>query len=192
MPPRGSVKVRSSKSTMIAVRLLQAARLDDDVAEARTGRNVDFDRVDLLRGVFGEQLFVGVQARLALGLARARRHADPVELALQRPLPLALGLLFELQARSASARASRCSCPRTGMPLAAIELEDPAGDVVEEVAIVRDRDDGAGIVLQEPLEPRDRFGVEVVGRLVEQQQIGRLQQQPAQRHAAALAARQRR
>ena len=74
----------------------------------------------------------------------------------------------------------------------AIELENPAGDVVEEVAIVRDRDDGAGIVLEEALEPRDRLGVEVVGRLVEQQQIGRLQQQPAQRDAAPLAAGERR
>ena len=60
------------------------------------------------------------------------------------------------------------------MPRAAIELEDPAGDVVEEVAIVRDGDDGAGVVLEEPLEPGDRLGVEMVGRLVEQQQVGRL------------------
>ena len=75
--------------------------------------------------------------------------------------------------------------------MAAIELENPAGDVVEEVAIVRHGDDGARIVLQEPLEPGDRFGVEVVGRLVEQQQVGRLQQQPAQRDAAPLAAGER-
>ena len=41
------------------------------------------------------------------------------------------------------------------------------------------------------LEPRDRFGVEMIGRFVEQQQIGRAQQQAAERHAPALAARQR-
>ena len=76
------------------------------------------------------------------------------------------------------------------MPRAAIELENPAGDVVEEVAIVGDGDDRARVVLEEALEPGDRFGVEMVGRLVEQQQVGRLQQQPAQRDAAALAARQ--
>ena len=77
------------------------------------------------------------------------------------------------------------------MPLAAIELEDPLGDVVEEVAVVGDRDDGAGVVLQEPLEPLDALGIEVVGRLVEQQQVGPRQQQAAQRDAAALAARER-
>ena len=78
------------------------------------------------------------------------------------------------------------------MPGAAIELEDPAGDVVEEVAIVRDGDDGARVLLQEPLEPGDRLGVEMVGRLVEQEQIRRLQQQPAERDTTALAAGQRR
>ena len=76
--------------------------------------------------------------------------------------------------------------------MTAIELENPAGDVVEEVAIVRDRDDRARVVLEEALEPGDRLGVEMVRRLVEQQQVRRLQQQAAERHAAPLAARQRR
>ena len=42
------------------------------------------------------------------------------------------------------------------------------------------------------LQPGDRLGVEVVGGLVEQQQVGRAQQQPAERDAAALAAGERR
>ena len=50
-----------------------------------------------------------------------------------------------------------------------------------------DRNDGAGVVGKEALEPVDRFGVEVVGRLVEQQQVGTRQQEAAQRHASALA-----
>ena len=73
---------------------------------------------------------------------------------------------------------------------AAVELEDPAGDVVEEVAVVGDGDDRARVLLQEALEPRHRLGVEVVGGLVEQQQVGLLQQQPAERDAAPLAARE--
>ncbi len=55
---------------------------------------------------------------------------------------------------------------------------------------MRDRDNASLVVLEEALEPRDRLGVEMVRRLVEQQQVGRLQQQAAQRDAAALAARQ--
>ena len=53
-----------------------------------------------------------------------------------------------------------------------------------------DGHDRARVVVQEALEPGDRLGVEVVGRLVEQQHVGPLQQQPAQRHAAPLAARE--
>ena len=49
-----------------------------------------------------------------------------------------------------------------------------------------DRDDGAGVLLEVLLQPRDALGVEVVGGLVEQQQVGRLEQQLAQRDAAAL------
>ena len=56
---------------------------------------------------------------------------------------------------------------------------------------MRDGDDGARIFVQEVFQPGDRLGVEVVGRFVEQQHIRLRQQQPAQRHAALLAARQR-
>ena len=51
-----------------------------------------------------------------------------------------------------------------------------------------DGHDRARVVLQRPLEPRHRLGVEVVGGLVEQQQVGLGEQQPAQRDAAPLAA----
>jgi hypothetical protein len=47
-----------------------------------------------------------------------------------------------------------------------------------------------GVLGEVPLEPGHGLGVEVVGRLVEEQQVGRAQQQPAQRDAAALAAAQ--
>src|SRR5262249_48000562 len=63
----------------------------------------------------------------------------------------------------------------------AVELEDPAGDIVEEVAVVGDDQDRTGIVAQVALEPGHRLGVQVVGRLVEQEEIGLLQEEPAER-----------
>ena len=69
-----------------------------------------------------------------------------------------------------------------------VELEDPAGDVVEEVAVVGDDEDGAGVIAQMAFEPVDALGIKMVGRLVEQQQVGRIEQQPAERDAALLAA----
>ncbi|GIX34514.1 MAG: hypothetical protein KatS3mg126_0293 [Lysobacteraceae bacterium] len=74
-----------------------------------------------------------------------------------------------------------------GDAAAAVELEDPFGGVVEEVAVVGDRHHGARVALQELLQPLHRLGVEVVGRLVEEQHVRLGEQQPAQGHAALLA-----
>jgi hypothetical protein len=164
-------------------------RLDDKIAEARPWRDVDFGRLNPLGRFLAQQLLIGVQACLAFRLPRPRRHADPFQLALERPLPPGFRFFLELQPLLLLLQPRRV-IPFPGNPSAAIQFENPSGDVVEEVPIVCHGDDRAGVVLQEPLEPCHRFGVEVVGWFVEQQQIRRLQEQPAQRHAAALATRQ--
>ena len=50
-------------------------------------------------------------------------------------------------------------------------LDGAGGDVVEESAVVRDEDDGAGIGGEEGLEPLDGDDVEVVGRFVEEKEV---------------------
>ena len=69
-----------------------------------------------------------------------------------------------------------------------VELENPAGDVVEEVAVVGDDQYGARIIAQVAFQPVHTLRVEMVGRFVEQQQIGLVEQQLAQRNATLLAA----
>ena len=71
-----------------------------------------------------------------------------------------------------------------------VDLADPLGNVIQEVTVVRDGQDGTLVVVQEVLEPQDGLGVQVVRGLVEQQQVGSLEQQLAQGHATALAARE--
>ena len=66
-----------------------------------------------------------------------------------------------------------------GNALAAVEFENPAGDVVEEVAVVGDDQDGAGIVAQVTFEPGHGFGIEMVGRFVQQQQLRLVEQELA-------------
>ena len=73
-----------------------------------------------------------------------------------------------------------------GVEAAAVDLGDPLGDVVEEVPVVGDGEDGAGVLGEVLLEPEHALGVEVVGGLVEQQQVGLLQQELAERDAALL------
>ena len=60
--------------------------------------------------------------------------------------------------------------------------------MVQEVTVVGDGDQCAGILRQMLLQPFHGLGVEVVGGLVQQQDVGLLQQQPAQGHAAAFTA----
>ena len=54
---------------------------------------------------------------------------------------------------------------------------------------MRDGDDGAGVLGEVLLEPGDRLGVEVVRRLVEEEEVGLLEEDAAERDAPALAAR---
>ncbi len=55
---------------------------------------------------------------------------------------------------------------------------------------MRDDQDRARIVAQVSFEPGHALGVEMVGRLVQQQQVGLIQQQLGERDAAPLTARE--
>ena len=172
-PGRRQLERQVLDQQIVAVALLQMIGLDHHVAEPRPGRNVDFDVLEFLRALFGQHLLVSLKSRLALGLSRARGHAHPFQLALERLLAGGFGLLLLGEARALLLEPRGVvALPRNAG--ATIELENPAGHVVEEVAIVRHRHHRARIFLEEALEPRHRLGVEVVGGLVEQQQVGPL------------------
>ena len=74
--------------------------------------------------------------------------------------------------------------------LAVVDLEHARGDAVDEMTVVGDQQDGAGVVLEGVGERLDRAHVEVVGGLVEQQEVGVADEQREQAEAAALAARE--
>ena len=114
---------------------------------------------------------------------------DPFQLAPERALLGLLLALLDLEALGLLLQPARVVA-LVGHALAAIELQRPLGDVVEEVAVVGHQHDAAGILLEIALEPGDGLGVEMVGRLVEQQDVGLGQQQLGQRHAPLLAARE--
>ena len=76
-----------------------------------------------------------------------------------------------------------------GVIRTAIELENPFHHIVEEIAVVRDHQHGAGIFLEMVFEPFDGFSIQMVGRLVQEQDRGFLDQQAGQRNAALLTAR---
>src|ERR1700722_7944194 len=116
--------------------------LDHGIAEPRPRRQHDLHRLGRFLFALRQQLFVRLQSRLALSLARARALPDPLKLAFERALARLLALaflrkpfLFLLEPAGVIAL--------IGNALAAIELEDPARDVIEEIAVMGDGDDRA-------------------------------------------------
>jgi hypothetical protein len=71
---------------------------------------------------------------------------------------------------------------------AVLELQDRARHRVQEVAVVGDDEHGRLRALDEVLEPLDGVQVEVVGRLVEEDEIGLLEQEPGKSYAVLLSA----
>ena len=63
-----------------------------------------------------------------------------------------------------------------------------AGHLVQEVAVVRDDQDRSVPILQVRFQPFDGFDIQVVGGLIQQQQVGVGKQQPGQQGAGALPA----
>ena len=72
--------------------------------------------------------------------------------------------------------------------LAGLEMQDPIDRVVEQVAVVADHDHGVRIAREVILQPERAFEIEIVGRLVEQQQIGLGEQHGRERDPHAPAA----
>src|SRR5439155_17966418 len=73
---------------------------------------------------------------------------------------------------------------------ATVEIGDGGHHAVEEVTIVRDHDDGAIVAGEERFEPAERLEVEMVGRLVEEQQGRTQEKESRKRRTHAPAARE--
>src|SRR6185437_16096014 len=121
----------------------------------RVARLVDISQLRRLARLLlalRHQALIGGDARLALGLAGTRTLAHPVELALERALARRLLLALLLEALLLLLEPAGVVA-LIGNAAAAIELEDPARHLVEEVAVMGHGDDGAGIVGEEALQP---------------------------------------
>src|SRR5262245_66396564 len=70
----------------------------------------------------------------------------------------------------------------------ALESENMGGDAIEKPAIVADDDGAAGEILQRLFQRAQRIDVEIVGRLVEQKNVGSRFEHIGEMHAVALAA----
>jgi len=79
---------------------------------------------------------------------------------------------------------------RVSAQVSAVELDDPQRDRIEEAPVMGDDQHAAGKRKQRLLQPFDRGEIEMVGRLVEEEQIGRHDKRARQRHALLQPARE--
>ena len=78
---------------------------------------------------------------------------------------------------------------RPACDLATVDFEYPRGEFLQKCPIVGNKHHGARVRVDLVFEPLDRRNIEMIGRLVEQQQVGFLYERLRQRDASPPAAR---
>ena len=175
----------------VAVGLRDALDADDLVGRARAGREAEAHRLAALEHLDVVELL----ERLHLAL----RHGGLAGLgaeAIDEPLE-ALALAGDVLGRRLQDARLLGALDGVRLVVAAVladalrlEADDARDLLVEELAVVRDEDEGVAVPLEELAEPGHRRHVEVVGRLVEEEQIRLLEQERGEDRAHLPAARQ--
>src|SRR5688572_6082878 len=152
---------------LVVVTLRNAVSFDHGIAEPLAGRDKDLEVLTAFFRFGRDELFVIVDARFRLGMPPFRRHPYPFKLAFECLLSFVFGFLLLSKSILFLLKPRRViSLPRNAF--SAIELQDPSGDIIEKIPVVRHRDDSAFVPLQMLLKPAHSFGVEMVCRLIEQ------------------------
>ena len=195
----GEVEVDPVEEDPVAKRAGVAFQLEGDVAASGgcgeggiDALRVQVGAVDLVHAVEGSLLVLGAP-RLAgvVGHGSPALEADdhllqPADLFL---LVLVRGLLGEQVFHLLGAVPGVVA--RVPGELAVFDFQDGADHPVEQVAVVGDQDHGSVAVVEKVLQPVQAFEVQMVGRLVEEQDIGFFEQNFGQGDDVLLAAAQR-
>jgi hypothetical protein len=175
-----------------AVRLADAIGFEDHVPGSVGDLDLQADVADLSAAgrALGAHRHQRADPAFVAGPPRFDAAAQPHFLARHRLVELLFGRRFVGEPGSFLVDERRVTARPRRQP-AAIELDDPGRQAIEKRAVVRHEDHGAGIVGDLGFQPLDRLDIEVVGRLVEEQQRRLRDQHARQQHAAAPAAGQR-
>jgi hypothetical protein len=179
-----------------AVALRQAARRERDApARRRVGEADARDTVGATLGLDTGEQSLCTARHVLRGDRLGRLRAHLVGLLHQRGR-----LLLRVGPLAVAASLVDLTLLQVGLPPDVVEVEGGAVGVemehlvhhrVEQIDVVADDDEPAGIGAQVVAQPADGIGVEVVGRLVEQQRLRVGEQDPGELHAPPLPAGQR-
>ena len=149
----------------------------DDEVELALGRR---------RGV-GLDLMETIEPRAGLAGLGLGASPDPLDLAPEKHLALVLGEFLGRELLGSCGEVFGVVALVT-FEDAVAKLDDPVGDLVKEMAVVGDDEERAGVVAEVVHEPPDAVGVEVVGGLVEDEDVGAGDDGACEGDAALLAA----
>ena len=97
-------------------------------------------------------------------------RAHPFQFLTQETLPPPLGLLGDLLPRSLRLQIGGV-VPSVRITFSLIQLDHPGGDHIEKIAIVRHENERPCKRLQKLLQPTDRFSIQMVRGLIEQEEV---------------------
>ena len=190
--PRSMCRLGPTEDDVVAVGLVDVLQFEDHPAALHRGREREVDALALGRDLDRDDLLEHLDPALHLrGLGRlvaepVDEHLHPRQLFVLLALRLAHAFELRLALGEVVAVVARVVVQRPQ-----VHLGDPRDDRVEEVAVVRHEDDRERVVVEVLLQPVAGLEVEVVGRLVEQQQVRPAEQQLGQRDAHLPAAGER-
>ena len=181
-----------SKTFDRAVRLGRVLHFQHRAPALGAGRKAEMDALPLGRHLDRHDLLEQLDAALHLrGLGRLVAEAIDEHLhARDFFVLLALGLAQAFEHGVALLDVLAVVADVVGQ-LAQVNVGDARDDRIEEVAVVRDENDRVGIGAEIFLEPVAGFEIEVIGRLVEQQQVRASEQELGQRDTHLPAAGER-
>ena len=166
-------------------------RFEDQPARGRRLLDLEFDLPDALAtlAALPAQLLEGANPAFVARAPRLDTLADPRFLLRQLLVEQRrmLGLDFE---RGELLQHVIIVVAAPLPQLSAIQFDDASREAADERAVVTDEQQRTVEIDHHVLEPGDRFDIEVVRGLIQQQQVGRRHERPSEHHAPAPPARQ--
>ncbi len=183
--PGPSRQVASRQQPPLAADEVDVLDVDDVLAEPLGGELLQLEPVARRRDVLDEPVG-GVDAELRLRRTGGGAAAQPGELLAREVLAAGLGGVGLARALGLGQHERRVAA-LVDVDGAVVDLPRVLADLVEEPPVVGDHDQRRGAPLEVVGQPGHGLDVEVVGRLVEHDQLVVAEEQRGQRAAAALA-----
>ena len=183
-------QVQALDDVAVAKRLCHIGKLGHHLARTRRiiDREVDLARTLAPRGALVAQGFEAQHAPFVAGTARLHPFADPHFFLRQELVELGIDHAVHFNLLGL-ARLVRGVVAGEGEQAATIQLDHTRRDTIEKRAVVGHEQHRALVFDQRVFEPGDRFDIEMVGRLVQNQQLRLADQRTRQGNAFFHAAR---